>query len=288
MWMRKLVKHVVSLLAAVLMGGALSATLVRFAPGFGVDEQELDSRLSESSLQALRTSRDSEKQLVPFYLGYLGGLLQGELGVSRSLRRPVRELLVDRLPVTLGSMRDGLLLAWFLSLGLVLPKIWLRSVIYDVLTTVLSSFFACVPAAALAVFLLFSGGPSSLAVGLVVFPKIFGYTQNLLAAAAVEPHIITAKAKGVGRLLVGLRHVLIPVVPQILPLAGMSVSLALGAAIPVEVICDSPGIGQLAWQAALGRDLPLLVNLTTIVTLITLLANLCGDLAAATFQGGPA
>jgi len=34
-----------------------------------------------------------------------------------------------------------------------------------------------------------------------------------------------------------------------------------------------PGIGQLAWQAALARDLPLLVNVTVLVTLVTLLAN---------------
>jgi peptide/nickel transport system permease protein len=66
--------------------------------------------------------------------------------------------------------------------------------------------------------------------------------------------------------------------PQILSLAGVSVNLALGAAIPIEVVCDSPGIGQLAWQAALARDLPLLVNLTLLVTLFTMIANLCSDL----------
>ena len=66
--------------------------------------------------------------------------------------------------------------------------------------------------------------------------------------------------------------------PQILALAGVTVSTALAASIPLEALCDSPGMGQLAWQAALGRDLPLLVNLTLIVTLITLGANLAADL----------
>ena len=60
-------------------------------------------------------------------------------------------------------------------------------------------------------------------------------------------------------------------------LAGITVSLALGAAVPVESLCGLPGIGQLAWQAALSRDLPLLVNLTVIVTLVTLLANSSAD-----------
>jgi peptide/nickel transport system permease protein len=49
--------------------------------------------------------------------------------------------------------------------------------------------------------------------------------------------------------------------------------MAFGAAIPIEALCDSPGIGQLAWQAALNRDLPLIVNLTFILTLITVAAN---------------
>jgi peptide/nickel transport system permease protein len=60
-------------------------------------------------------------------------------------------------------------------------------------------------------------------------------------------------------------------------LAGITVSIALGANIPVEALCGLPGIGQLAWQAALSRDLPLLVNLTVLVTLVTLLANSGAD-----------
>jgi ABC-type dipeptide/oligopeptide/nickel transport system permease component len=60
-------------------------------------------------------------------------------------------------------------------------------------------------------------------------------------------------------------------------LAGITVSIALGASIPVEALCGLPGIGQLAWQAALSRDLPLLVNLTVLVTLVTLLANSGAD-----------
>ena len=60
-------------------------------------------------------------------------------------------------------------------------------------------------------------------------------------------------------------------------LAGISVSLGLSATIPAEVILDVPGIGQLAWQAAISRDLPLLVNLTFIVALIGTTANTLSD-----------
>jgi peptide/nickel transport system permease protein len=65
-----------------------------------------------------------------------------------------------------------------------------------------------------------------------------------------------------------------------LALAGVSVSLALGAAVPIEALCGIPGIGQLAWQAALGRDLPMLVTLTVLVTLVTLVANTAATVLA--------
>ena len=60
-------------------------------------------------------------------------------------------------------------------------------------------------------------------------------------------------------------------------LLGVSTSMAFGAAIPIEALSDSPGIGQLAWFAAINRDLPLIMNLTLIVTLITVTSNSLAD-----------
>jgi len=68
-------------------------------------------------------------------------------------------------------------------------------------------------------------------------------------------------------------------------LGGVSVSLAIGAAIPVEALCGLAGVGQLAWQAALARDLPLLMNITIIVTLVTLLANSSADVIGHVLRG---
>jgi peptide/nickel transport system permease protein len=91
------------------------------------------------------------------------------------------------------------------------------------------------------------------------------------------PHITAARARGLGELRILARHALPVAGPQMIALAGVTISIALGAAIPVESLCGLPGIGQLAWQAALSRDLPLLVNLTVLVTLVTLLANSGAD-----------
>jgi peptide/nickel transport system permease protein len=76
-----------------------------------------------------------------------------------------------------------------------------------------------------------------------------------------------------------MRHVLPSVTPQLTALAGVSVSMAFGAAIPVEVLCDLPGIGQLAWKAATARDLPVLVAITFMVIAVTQLSNAVSDWA---------
>jgi peptide/nickel transport system permease protein len=68
---------------------------------------------------------------------------------------------------------------------------------------------------------------------------------------------------------------------------GVSFAISCGAAIPIEALCDSPGLGQLAWQAALSRDLPLIVNVTLVVSLVMLAANSLADLTGRAFAGSP-
>jgi len=62
-------------------------------------------------------------------------------------------------------------------------------------------------------------------------------------------------------------------------------AIAFGAAIPIEALCDSPGLGQLAWHAALSRDLPLIVTVTFVVSLVMLAANSLADLAGRALAG---
>lgn len=277
--MHQAVRHVCLALMTILAGGLLGATLVRLAPGFGVDEQELDARLTQDSLQRLRDSRAGERDIIGYYFRYLSAGIRGDLGMSRTLNRPVAELLAERLPVTLDSVVVGTGVGWFLGMALAAPVAFWRTPAYEVLSTGLGGILLCVPPAVLALLFLFAGAPSRFAIALVVFPRVFRYSRNLLLEASRPPHVLTAAAKGLSRARTFLWHVAPLAAPQMLALAGASVSMAFGAAIPIEVICDSPGVGQLAWQAALGRDLPLLVNLTVLVTAVTLVANSAADLA---------
>jgi peptide/nickel transport system permease protein len=119
----------------------------------------------------------------------------------------------------------------------------------------------------------------------VVFPRLYSYIRNLLVRAYDQPHVLAARARGLGSLAIFWRQVLPLAAPPLLALFGVSFAISFGAAIPIEALCDSPGLGQLAWQAALGRDLPLIVNVTLVVALVMLAANSFADLAGRTFAG---
>src|SRR5258708_7041964 len=273
----RIARHLISIAAILLLGAFLSAALVRSAPGFDVDEQQLDPHLNADSVRALHDSRRQEHNLLGFYLRYLNNALHGDLGISHSLGQPVHSLLRDRVPVTFRLVLIGLALGWLLALALALTAAVARATAYDVATLIASGVFLCLPAAALALLSVLLNTPGYLGIALIVFPKVFRYMRNLLAKAYALPHICAARARGLSELRILGFHVLPVIAPELLALAGVSVSVAVGAAIPIETLCGLAGIGQLAWQAALGRDLPLLVNITVLVTLVTLLANSSAD-----------
>jgi len=282
--LKLILRHVVRIAVTLLLGGLLAATLVRFAPGFDTDEQQMDSRLSAESIVALRQQRTAQHNVLKFYVGFLSAAVRGDFGQSQTLDRPVRELISERLPVTIRLLAYGLLVGWSLALLFAVTATMARTAAWDLATTTLAGLFLCIPSAVLALAFVFFQAPGFLALGLIVFANVFRYWRNLLDKSYAMPHIITARAKGLGTSRILLWHVLPVSGAQLLAVAGVSVSTALGASIPVEALCAIPGIGQLAWQAAMGRDLALLVTLTLLVTVVTLLANTTSDLLGQVFR----
>lgn len=280
MWFSRLARHLAAMLATILLGGLLAATMVRLAPGFDSDERELDPRLSPETVAAMKAERAAQHNIFHFYAQYLGRALRGDLGRSQILDQPVRQLIAERLPATARLAGAGLLAAWILAFSMAVVATMARSKGLDLTATVLSGAFLCVPAAVLGLLTVLARSPAYLAIACVVFPKIFRYCRNLLANGIEMPHVLMARAKGLTTTRVLFWHVLPVCARPMFALAGVSVSLALGACIPVEALCGIPGIGQLAWQAAMGRDLPLLITLTVLVTVITLAANSSSDMAA--------
>jgi peptide/nickel transport system permease protein len=267
------------LAVVMLMASFAGAMLMRLAPGFSSDDQELNSGLSAQSIQAIRKAHQADANIPRFYGQYLVALVKGDLGTSRSLNQPVKDLLRERLPVTLSNLAFALGVGWLLGLALAIgAQTWnIRALTF--LANGLSGTFISTPAAALALVFLLLRWPPAFAAALLVFPKIYRYTQNLLQQSSEMPHVLTARAKGAGPWRVLVWHMAPIALPQLIALVGVSISIGIGVLLPIEVVSDVAGIGQLAWQAAEARDLPLLVNLTMVVTFVTVCSTLISDAA---------
>ena len=171
----------------------------------------------------------------------------------------------------MASVTAGFAMAWVLALlwaglGTVFP--WL-----DVSGSLTSFSLLSLPDGLVAIGIFLAGAPVAVGIAIAVFPQVFRYTRQLAFDAMAQPCIFAAAARGIARLTVLVRHAGALMRPQAMSLLGASAATAVGAAIPMEALCDSPGLGQLAWKAALARDLALLLPLILIITAVIQLAN---------------
>jgi peptide/nickel transport system permease protein len=276
--LRRFVNRIGAIIITLLMGTLISATLVRMAPGFDSDENKLDSRLSAETVAALNANKNSQRNLAVFYATYFRKALSGDFGNSSALGRPVRELIGERLPQTIRTCGLGLIAGCTLGFLLAFATAAFRSAWPGFVTGATTGLLLCVPAAVIALATVYADAPAGLAIAAIIFPKVYRYARNLVGRAYAMPHILTAVAKGVGPVRLLFWHVIPVCANQLTAVLGIAATLALSAAIPIEALCGVPGIGQLAWQSALARDLPVLVTLTALVAAITILCNSFADM----------
>src|SRR5260370_12762663 len=165
-----LLHQVRRILLIALLGGLLGATLVRMGPGFGIGEREMDNRTNDESRQAIRSERAQENNIGVFYFRYLSGLAHGDFGFSRSLNRPVSQLLKERLPLTLVSLAYGVLGGASMGLMLALLTMWWHAPGSEVVPAVLSGVCPAVPPADMALLFLWICARRPVALSFVAFP----------------------------------------------------------------------------------------------------------------------
>lgn len=267
--------HIFRMAVTVLAGGLLGATLVRIAPGSGVSDQDWDSRLSAATVAKSRERRAAEPGLMRFYAEYLKGLAHGDLGWSTSFNCPVAELVRARLPLSLATLAQGVGAA--LAAGIAAAFLAVRWRGFAFLPGALAILCLSIPAAVFAFLMLIEGWPGAWALAFAVFPHVYLYSRNLMADAAAAPHVLAAHARGIRPARVMLNHTLRLVAPQILAVAGLAVAVGFPALVPIEVVCDSPGLLQLAWKAALSRDVAILVNVTLVAAVVVMIGNAASD-----------
>ena len=262
----------------LLISGLVGATLVRLAPGFGTDERVLDPRLSSRTLESIEREHVAEQNPLTFYVRFVGGLLRGDAGRSVVFAQPVGPLIGERAPRTFHSVVAGLGYGWSTAILLAAAATLSRRAVTLLAAMAVNGSLLSIPSAVLAAVCLFWRLSPSIAIAAVVFPRIFPNAYEHFRTSLTVPHVMAARARGLPATRIFLFHVVPSALMPLVALGGVSVTLAFGASIPVEALADSAGIGQLAWQAALGRDLPVLVTVTLLLTAITIAANVIADL----------
>lgn len=111
--------------------------------------------------------------------------------------------------------------------------------------------------------------------------SISRYMRSGMLEVLRTDYVRTARAKGLSERVVILKHAMRNSVIPLVTIFGLALPQVLGGSVIVEQIFGIPGMGELAFQALLSRDYPMVMGITTLVALITLLSTLISDLLAA-------
>lgn len=250
------------------------------------------------TVENIRQQLGLDQPFVVQYWRYLTNLLSGDLGRSYIQRSEVSELIVARIPASLLLMVGAIFceLAIGLSMGLVAAV--KRGSATDQSLMVTSFIGVSAPQFVVGLLLLYI-----FAVRLGWFP-IGGYgtwkhlvlpslTLGVLGAGWYarmmrssmidvlrQDYIRTARAKGLRRGTILLRHALPNAILPVVAMVGIDIGIFMGGIVVVESVFGWPGIGQLAWQAIQRVDIPIIMGVTLVSACAIVLGNLLADIIA--------
>ncbi len=306
--LRRLLQGAVVLVFVAVLGFAL----LHAAPGDLVDVLAGEANVADAAyLAELRAKFGLDRPWPVQLAAYLGQLAQGDLGHSFRFNRSVASLILDRVPATLLLMVSAIVLS--IALAIVLGTAAARHVNgwIDRTISVLALVAYATPVfwIGLMAIVLFSVHlqwlPSTgmITVGRklegldwladlawhLVLPcltlalfYVASFTR-LMRASMLEvvrlDYIRAARAKGLAAGAVLWRHALPNAVLPLVSMAGLQVAALMGGAVVVETVFGWPGIGRLAIEAVLQRDLNLLMGILLLSSALVVLVNLAIDLA---------
>ena len=236
------------------------------------------------------------------YLRYMAGLLQGDLGRSYLQKTDVATLIWARLPASLLLMAAGILAELVIGLTMgVTASLW-RGRAVDSGLMMTSFITVSAPQFVVALLLLYVfavrlhwfpiGGYGTLAH--LVLPALTlgilgsGWYARMMRSSMIEvlraDFIRTARAKGLTRRRVILRHAMPNAILPIIAMIGNDIGIFMGGIVVVEGVFGWPGIGQLAWQAIQRVDIPIIMGVTLVSACAIVLGNLLADLLTPLFD----
>jgi peptide/nickel transport system permease protein len=305
-------KKIGQVIVTLLSVATFNFILFRVLPGDPIRLMARAGHLSPEAIARLRQIFGLDRPIIVQYFFYLRNVATGELGISVTYRRPVAEILQERIANTLillsaatvivvaigvtagviaaarrGSRVDGALVITSLVFWS-LPTFWTGLVLVILLGVYLNAFpisGMTSPGLNTAISLanIVDIGKHlilpTLTLAIVDMGQFTLITRSSLIDVLTEDFILTARAKGLPARKVlwghGVPNALLPVITT----TALYVSLVVGGAIQVETVFSWPGMGRLMYDAVLRRDYPLLEASFLLSAATVILANFLSDIA---------
>ena len=283
--------------ALVVIGVSLAVfLLIHLVPGDPVEVMLGDSARA-ADREALRHQLGLDLPLTQQLVDWIQGLLRLDLGQSLHSRRPITEVLAERLPATAELTLAALAIAVLVAVPLGIVAALGRGGWWDRSAMTLSLVGVSVPNFWLGplLIMLFSLGlgwfpvsgrdaPGSLVLpALTLGTALAAILARMIRASLLEvlgeDYIRTARAEGLSPLRVMLHHALPNALLPVVTLLGLQLGALLGGAVITETVFSWPGVGQLMVEAIQKRDYPLVQGCVLLISVIYVLVNTVTDLA---------
>ena len=311
-----LVRRIIGAIPLLLFVSVAVFALLHAAPGGPTGAYMRRGNMNAADLAALEEKLGLNDPLPIQYGKWLGRVLQGDLGMAVTTKRPVATEILDRLPHTLTLMA----VAWAVTLLIAIP-VGIFSAIrqyskFDHAVTTLTFIGQSIPIFWFGLILLlifymklenpFTGEPLLPAGGVATMGAPFSVGDRvrhlilpvtMLAAGWVawysrflrasmletihQDYVRTARAKGLSERLVVLRHGFRNAAIPLVTLMALDIPFLFTGALFTEVIFAWPGMGRLFYAAAERRDYGLLMAIIMITSALIIFANILADMVYA-------
>lgn len=300
----QILKKFISLFTTIILVSLITFFVFQILPGnpaqiiLGADADPL-------LVENLELEMGLDKPILIRYLGWIKGVVQGDLGTSLRFGGPVLGHIKDRLEVTTGlvlltvgftiliGLPIGLFLAYksnktsgtFFSiisqLGLAIPTFWV-GILLMFFFSVKLKFFPAGGYTYRAEDLLQSFKSlilPALSLSIGNSAMIIRYLRNSVVDEMNMDYVRTAYIKGLSRRTIIWRHILRNALLPVVTILGMIIIDTLGGSIIIETVFSLPGLGSLISASITSRDFPLIQGLVLYLSTIVVFVNFIVDFA---------
>ncbi|MFC7551264.1 ABC transporter permease [Pseudoroseomonas wenyumeiae] len=285
--------------------------LLQLAPGDTVDALMAQMGGGDPAMmEQLRSFYGLDAPVLVQLTRYLLRLVQLDLGFSAIYGKPVSDVILERLPVTLLLMGTSLSFAFAAGMALGVVAARRANQWPDALISTLGLIFYATPSFwfgmmgvvvfAIKLSWLPSGGFEEIGSGNTGLARVLDIAWHLvlpvttlaliflatylriMRASMLEvlslDFVRTARAKGLSQTGVLMRHVLRNALLPGLTLIGLQAGTMLGGSVVVESVFNLPGLGRLAYESVVQRDLNTLLGIVFVSALLVIFVNFVVDL----------